>query len=81
MNYKPSHLGKKPVYLPYLIAPEVIEGMAYDNSCDIWSIGALTYFLLSGKLPFEDFDNSSIFEEIDSGIVDFKKEKAWEDVS
>ena len=35
----------------YYIAPEVING-SYDMKCDLWSIGVIMYFLLSGKLPF-----------------------------
>ena len=33
------------------IAPEVIN-QEYDHKADIWSIGAMTYFILSGTPPF-----------------------------
>jgi calcium-dependent protein kinase len=36
-----------PIYLP----PEVIEG-DYDEKCDVWSLGALLFTLLSGTPPF-----------------------------
>jgi Ca2+-binding EF-hand superfamily protein len=36
---------------PYYIAPEVIRE-SYDAKCDIWSIGVVTYMLLSGAPPF-----------------------------
>lgn len=34
------------------IAPEILEGLNYDNSCDWWSVGVIAYILISGTLPF-----------------------------
>ena len=36
---------------PYYIAPEVIDEN-YGKKADIWSLGVVLYFLMSGKLPF-----------------------------
>ena len=46
---------------PYYMAPEVIRSekdpeVGYNEKADIWSIGVLTYLLLSGTVPF-DGDN------------------------
>ena len=37
---------------PYYIAPEVLRG-SYHAESDIWSIGVLLFFLVSGYQPFD----------------------------
>uniref|UniRef100_A0A663N607 non-specific serine/threonine protein kinase n=1 Tax=Athene cunicularia TaxID=194338 RepID=A0A663N607_ATHCN len=39
---------------PEFAAPEVIQGLPVSLSTDIWSIGVLTYIMLSGVSPFLD---------------------------
>ncbi|OQR82906.1 calcium/calmodulin dependent protein kinase [Achlya hypogyna] len=57
------------------VAPEVIANLkrvkAYGPGVDIWSIGVLTYVLLSGYLPFFGSDQSSLFASIARGAFVF----------
>jgi len=47
----------------YTMAPQVIQGV-YSNSADIWSVGVVTYMLLSGTKPFWGKDRESIVKRI-----------------
>jgi len=38
-----------PIYMAY----EIIEGREYECEVDIWSIGVITYILISGDAPFK----------------------------
>ena len=37
----------------FYMAPEIFEGSKYDGRVDVWSLGILTYELLTGKRIFE----------------------------
>eukprot|EP00928_Gymnodinium_smaydae_P058098 TRINITY_DN41318_c0_g1_i1.p1 TRINITY_DN41318_c0_g1~~TRINITY_DN41318_c0_g1_i1.p1 ORF type:complete len:491 (-),score=50.14 TRINITY_DN41318_c0_g1_i1:137-1573(-) len=43
---------KSMVGTPGYWAPEVVYGNHYDERCDVWSLGCIVFFALSGSLPF-----------------------------
>ena len=38
---------------PLYMAPELIKQQKYSEKVDVWSLGCITYQLLSGKTPFD----------------------------
>lgn len=55
---------------PYYVAPEVITG-SYSSQCDVWSLGVMMYFLLSGLQPFASQGVRETMHLIVSGKYDF----------
>ncbi|CAN6604942.1 serine/threonine-protein kinase Ypk3p [Trichomonascus vanleenenianus] len=49
---------------PVFMAPEVLEGKDYDYAVDWWSLGAVTYDLLTGSPPFPGNNHQKIIEKI-----------------
>ncbi|XP_020289462.1 ribosomal protein S6 kinase alpha-5-like isoform X2 [Pseudomyrmex gracilis] len=53
--------------LPYA-APEVIARQDYDESCDMWSLGVILYYMLSGNPPSSDMATRIREIDFDSNI-------------
>jgi len=70
---------------PYTVAPEVLSQIQYNERCDIWAIGVITYLLLSGETPFGGCGGSEslaqVRDNILSGNYTFEPKEVWEHVS
>ncbi len=60
---RPITLTGKIKGTPGFMAPEQITGDDKDHRTDVFSLGALLYFLLSGEPPFSGDDHEQIFEQ------------------
>eukprot|EP01006_Ploeotia_vitrea_P006548 TRINITY_DN13714_c0_g1_i1.p1 TRINITY_DN13714_c0_g1~~TRINITY_DN13714_c0_g1_i1.p1 ORF type:complete len:495 (-),score=59.01 TRINITY_DN13714_c0_g1_i1:125-1609(-) len=73
---------------PNFIAPEILEyGIfkttreGYNEKCDMWSTGVLTYILLCGYPPFHANNRSQMFKKIVEGRYTYHKNTVWEKIS
>ena len=44
---------------PNYIAPEVVKEQSHGFPADIWSVGCLFYYMVTGKPPFQDINRTS----------------------
>jgi serine/threonine protein kinase len=56
---------------PLYVAPEVIEELPYGKECDCWSLGVMTYFVLSGREPFFASSIGLVYDKIKKADFDF----------
>ena len=63
-----------PVGSPYYVAPEVLQG-SYDAKCDVWSIGVITYMLLTGSPPFNGPSMTKVLEAVVNAEITFDEKE------
>ncbi|GFH28600.1 protein kinase domain-containing protein [Haematococcus lacustris] len=72
---------------PEFVAPELLlqpEQYAEDGcspSIDIWAVGVIAYFLLSGKTPFHASSMERIIELVKAGQWTFSPHHVWQGIS
>lgn len=65
---------------PGFVAPEILSGKGYDFKVDIFSMGAILYFLLTGKHAFRGCNPASILRNNEECKVEFP-EAEWKQIS
>ena len=61
-------------------APEIILDEPYNKEVDMWSLGVMTYLMISGRLPFNAEDENKIARQIAFSEPDFNSD-CWKKVS
>ncbi|XP_063041024.1 serine/threonine kinase 17a like [Engraulis encrasicolus] len=59
---------------PEYVAPEILNYEPISTATDMWSIGVLTYVMLTGESPFLGEDKQETFLNISQGNVDYSQE-------
>jgi len=79
-----STAGKNPftskVGTSYYIAPQVLSKQPYTSQCDLWSLGVVTFTILTGYPPFDGDTNEEIFKKILASDWRFHGPK-WDNIS
>merc|ERR1719343_128585 len=65
---------------PFYMSPQVLKGMAYDSSADLWSCGVILYVLLCGYPPFNGVKASQVVSKVMHGNYKFV-EADWSGIS
>ena len=83
-HFKFGDMHHEAVGTPYTVAPEVLKG-CYDERCDMWAIGVITFLLLSGESPFGGFSGpdplGALRQNILQGFYSFQPREIWTFVS
>ena len=66
---------------PSYMAPEVIKRSGHGKPVDLWSIGVLTFFLLSGSTPFDAENSAEELQNILEANFSFEPKDIWCHVS
>ncbi|XP_043238277.1 obscurin-like isoform X8 [Amphibalanus amphitrite] len=57
--------------MPEFVAPEIVNNECVGLPADIWSVGVITYLLLSGTSPFRGENDRETLKKIQTGEMDY----------
>ncbi|XP_023945004.2 obscurin isoform X3 [Bicyclus anynana] len=63
--------------MPEYVAPEVANGEGVAFGADMWSVGIITYILLSGYSPFRGLNDRETLTKIREGRWEWHDEEWW----
>ncbi|XP_066497363.1 serine/threonine-protein kinase 17B [Hoplias malabaricus] len=59
---------------PEYVAPEILNYEPISTASDLWSVGVITYMLITGESPFAGEDKQQTFLNVSQVNVDYSKE-------
>ena len=62
-------------------APEIIVDEPYSKAVDLWSLGIMTYLMVSGKLPFNSEDENEIARQVVYDEPDYIRNPIWKTIT
>ena len=74
-----DNMGSTILGTPLYMSPDIIERVddksnkKYNTSADLWSLGVITYELLTGSMPFNGSDTKDLFTKIEKGVYTLPK--------
>ncbi|KAI9473607.1 MAG: kinase-like domain-containing protein [Benjaminiella poitrasii] len=74
------HTLKTTCGTPGYMAPEIFKKTGHGKPVDMWAIGVITYFLLSGYTPFEGANNIEEMNAIMNADYNYD-DPCWENIS
>ncbi|XP_069669104.1 obscurin isoform X4 [Periplaneta americana] len=60
--------------MPEFVSPEIVNGDGVGTGADMWSLGVITYLLLSGHSPFRGINDRETLTRIKEGKYELKDE-------
>ncbi|CAD8057114.1 unnamed protein product [Paramecium sonneborni] len=60
---------------PGFVAPEILKNQEYNCKVDVYSVGIILYYSLTGKKPFDSENYREIIEKNEEGNIEFQNLK------
>jgi serine/threonine protein kinase len=52
-------------------APEMLKREVYNEKIDLWGVGCILYFMISGEKPFLEESLPKLYQKITNSLINF----------